>query len=582
MKKSKLDKLKVVSPCSASWDEMTGDERKRHCRQCDKTVFDFSRMSLSQIEAVVSAKHGQLCARITRRHDGSMVTLEPPLPAYASRRISPLVGATFATILSLSVPATANTAVIQQGRIAIQSDKSSEKNDNKKLGDGLAGMISGTISDQQGAVVPGAKITLIIKDGEALSTTSSAEGQYQFTGLAPGVYTLRVEASGFMVSIVTDVNVNADAPVILDVTIQVGEQVTMGGAVAISVSTLLNLYSDSDLIAIVTVGKSRIVSRDENSIEVVSALHPSAILKGSNGRRTIPLHHSIYDHGENENQIKTGDRLLVFLNQREEDGQRLDGYSTSSWSRATMKLNDNDLSVYRQRIEELNSILTTDQPNNAELIEWLVRCVEEPATRWDGVYELERSLATRLNSKPKSEDESNKENQSLEKTIKAVTGQNSLDQDKTEDVVEFQRLDTEAALADTLTDNQKARLANALFSIESLSDADNGLVNLVQKIGDKRLLPYLVYQLRIKANEAPRLAENLVSTIAELLDDEDVQDAADEYSENIEYDESEDEPEEGHGSSISKPKTVAAQIAIAQRFVLLSKFLAVVDRKLDP
>lgn len=247
-----------------------------------------------------------------------------------------------------------------------------------------------------------------------------------------------------------------------------------------------------------------------------------------------------------------------------------------------MKLNDNDLSVYRQRIEELNSILAIDQPNNAELIEWLVRCVEEPATRWDGVYELERSLATRLNSKPKSEDENNKENQSIEKTIKAVTGQNSLDQDKTEDVVEFQRLDTEAALADTLTDNQKARLANALFSIESLSDADNGLVNLVQKIGDKRLLPYLVYQLRIKANEAPRLAENLVSTIAELLDDEEVQDAADEYSENIEYDESEDEPEEGHGSSISKPKTVAAQIAIAQRFVLLSKFLAVVDRKLNP
>ncbi len=581
MKKSKLDQLKVVSPCSASWDDMTGDERKRHCLQCDKTVFDFSRMSLSQIEAVVSAKHGQLCARITRRNDGSVVTLEPPPPAYASRRISPLVGATLATILSLSVPATANAAVIQQGRIAIQSDKSSEKND-KILGDGLAGMISGTISDQQGAVVAGAKITLIIKDGEALSTTSSAEGQYQFTGLAPGVYSLRVEASGFMVSIVTDVNVNADTPVILDVTIQVGEQVTMGGAVAISVSTLLNLFSDSDLIAIVTVGKSRIVSRDENSIEVVSALHPSAILKGSNGRRTIPFYHSIYDDGENENQIKTGDRLLVFLDQRDEDGERLDGYSTSSWSRATMKLNDNDLSVYRQRIEELNSILAIDQPNNAELIEWLVRCVEEPATRWDGVYELERSLATRLNSKPKSEDENNKENQSIEKTIKAVTGQNSLDQDKTEDVVEFQRLDTEAALADTLTDNQKARLANALFSIESLSDADNGLVNLVQKIGDKRLLPYLVYQLRIKANEAPRLAENLVSTIAELLDDEEVQDAADEYSENIEYDESEDEPEEGHGSSISKPKTVAAQIAIAQRFVLLSKFLAVVDRKLNP
>lgn len=582
MKKSKFDQLNVVSPCTASWEEMTGDEQKRHCLQCDKTVFDFSQMSLSQIEAVVSAKHGQLCARITRRNDGSMVTFEPPLPAYASRRISPLVGATFATILSLSVPATANIVPIQQDRIAIQSDKSSEKNDDKKSGDGLAGMISGTITDPQGAVVPGAKVNLMIKDGAAQATTSNDEGRYQFTDLTPGVYSLMVVAPGFRFTMLADVNVIGAAPVNVDVTIQVGEQVTMGGAVAISTSTLLDLYRDSDLIAIVTVGKSRTVSRDENSIEVVTALHLSAVLKGSNNHRTIPFYHSIYDDDENKNRIKPGDRLLVFLDQREEDGKRLDGYSTSSWSRATMKLNDGDLSVYRQRIEELNSTLATDQPNKTELVEWLVRCIEEPATRFDGTYELERSLATWLSSKPKSENESKKENQPLEQTINAVTGQNSLDRDKTEDVVEFQRLDTDAALADALTDNQKARLANALLTIESLKDGDIGLVNLVQKIGDNRLLPYLVYQLRIKANEAPRVAESLVATIAELIDDEEVQEAADEYSENVEYDESEYDDEDNASSAISKPKTVAAQIAITQRFVLLSKFMEVVDRKLNP
>jgi hypothetical protein len=49
-----------------------------------------------------------------------------------------------------------------------------------------------------------------------------------------------------------------------------------------------------------------------------------------------------------------------------------------------------DVAVFRDRIREMQQILTiidTDQ-QFLETTEWLVRCAEHEATRWDGVYEL--------------------------------------------------------------------------------------------------------------------------------------------------------------------------------------------------
>ena len=54
--------------------------------------------------------------------------------------------------------------------------------------------VQGTISDSNGALVPGAKV--ILKDletGKTQETNSSGEGFYRITGLAPGQYELTVE-----------------------------------------------------------------------------------------------------------------------------------------------------------------------------------------------------------------------------------------------------------------------------------------------------------------------------------------------------------------------------------------------------
>src|SRR5215510_11108097 len=105
-KQRKLDKLQVVSPCSTDWDRMSSDEKKRFCSECNKFVYDFSQMTRRQVKAIVSIHKGRLCARITRKPDGSVVTAEtPPVNPVVARRASPVVNATLAAILGLGVPA---------------------------------------------------------------------------------------------------------------------------------------------------------------------------------------------------------------------------------------------------------------------------------------------------------------------------------------------------------------------------------------------------------------------------------------------------------------------------------------------
>ena len=58
------------------------------------------------------------------------------------------------------------------------------------------GSVHGQVLDPSGAVVPGAKLTLT-GGGHVLNAQSGKDGAYSFTAVAPGSYTLTVDAAGF-------------------------------------------------------------------------------------------------------------------------------------------------------------------------------------------------------------------------------------------------------------------------------------------------------------------------------------------------------------------------------------------------
>ena len=84
--------------------------------------------------------------------------------------------------------------------------------------------IQGTISDSGGALVPEAKITLTnTETNKAQEATSSDEGFYRISGLAPGRYKLVVEKTGYKQQVYDNVVVNAEAVQGMDVILEVGE-----------------------------------------------------------------------------------------------------------------------------------------------------------------------------------------------------------------------------------------------------------------------------------------------------------------------------------------------------------------------
>ena len=59
------------------------------------------------------------------------------------------------------------------------------------------GTLRGSITDELGAVIVGANVTLTDASGAQKKATTNGEGVYNFAGLAPGKYTLHAVAPGF-------------------------------------------------------------------------------------------------------------------------------------------------------------------------------------------------------------------------------------------------------------------------------------------------------------------------------------------------------------------------------------------------
>jgi hypothetical protein len=68
-----LRQISIPSPCPADWDAMAGDNLTRHCESCGKSVVNLSAMSKEDAALLVDHEE-DLCARITRRKNGSVVT----------------------------------------------------------------------------------------------------------------------------------------------------------------------------------------------------------------------------------------------------------------------------------------------------------------------------------------------------------------------------------------------------------------------------------------------------------------------------------------------------------------------------
>ena len=104
------------------------------------------------------------------------------------------------------------------------------------------GSINGTVTDNTGAVVPNATITVTdVAKGTSIQVKSNASGEYVAEHLIPDNYNVKVEAQGFEAFEATNVPVLADTSPKVDAQLKVGAATT---TVSVSADTIPQLKTD--------------------------------------------------------------------------------------------------------------------------------------------------------------------------------------------------------------------------------------------------------------------------------------------------------------------------------------------------
>src|SRR5579875_1353462 len=90
-------------------------------------------------------------------------------------------------------------------------------------GQGPTAEVTGSVSDASGGVIPNAKVVITNTHTNAQrSLVSNSSGIYDASSSPPGVYSIKVSASGFRTEVRNDIELQVDQVARIDFTMQIG------------------------------------------------------------------------------------------------------------------------------------------------------------------------------------------------------------------------------------------------------------------------------------------------------------------------------------------------------------------------
>lgn len=269
-------------------------------------------------------------------------------------------------------------------------------------------------------------------------------------------------------------------------------------AYPISPLTLLRLMESSTYIVIARVGDPVIaedISGDEDSLLLVrilgdgiADLHISEVLKGDPGSSLIQVKYPVGLICPAPPRYKDKTTVIAFLSESRDSNGFF--YTCGlSYGSKTM-YSDAQLNAYRSLIKEYMSLsrLPDEEHRRLATVEWLVKCAENPHTRWEGAYELNRA------------------------------GDYMALYDRTED----------RGFASALNADQYRRLEDVYFEVDTLTYADICLAGLVRKKHHSRLRTNLLKHLQLQQETA--LTDDIMRLILHISPDKELQKHYDDFS----------------------------------------------------
>lgn len=241
-----LKQIEVKKPCSQSWHEMTGNDEVRFCDHCSLHVNNLSEMTRKKAMKLVRESDGKICVRYAQNPVDKT-------PVFADRfyqitRRASIAAGVLGASLALSTLAYAQgEPVLRKLNEAVKVSQT-EKVDEDNFAASTS-RISGTITDEAGAVIPGITVSLASTDNSFNATAvSNEEGFYEFRNIPTGKFNLNAESvNGFRPFSAENILVAQNAEVKKDIQLQIG-WVVMGEMIMIREhNPLSQAVSDGDL-----------------------------------------------------------------------------------------------------------------------------------------------------------------------------------------------------------------------------------------------------------------------------------------------------------------------------------------------
>ncbi|HVF47523.1 MAG TPA: carboxypeptidase-like regulatory domain-containing protein [Pyrinomonadaceae bacterium] len=227
-KKSFIDSVEVKRPCTEDWEKMDGNNRVRFCSHCSKPVNNLSEMTRKRAMRMVRASGGSLCIRYIQ-HPATRRPVFADQLFQITRRAPGLAAGVMTASVALSTQIFAQGGASHPGssvsKIAEESiDKKTVRPASETTETSKRGRLSGTITDPNGAVIPGAKVTIFSVDAaKTASTMSNDEGLYKFDALEPGDYRAEFEGPpGFAKQIIHGIKISRGIDQVSDTALDIG------------------------------------------------------------------------------------------------------------------------------------------------------------------------------------------------------------------------------------------------------------------------------------------------------------------------------------------------------------------------
>lgn len=223
-KKFEVNNIRVASPCSVSWETMSGDERVRRCHSCKLNIYNIAEMTSKEVENLITNREDRVCIRLYKRADGTVLTKDCPVGFRAyQKRAARFAGAALATVLglfSVSFGQKEDEKTIDASKVKISRTVNQNQNS----------VLSGVVLDSNGAIIPAAKLKLY-KEGDKKITKakSNADGYYVFNNILAGIYILETEYEGFIKHKIVDLEVKNNEKLAVDIELQLGNMTVIVG-----------------------------------------------------------------------------------------------------------------------------------------------------------------------------------------------------------------------------------------------------------------------------------------------------------------------------------------------------------------